>query len=107
MLAGAIAQASALIGEGQALDAITLLVTAKQFYPWSADVDGALAVAFLAHGDRGGFLHAITTTLALAPQQAASWLVLADTLGATPDHADEASLSRSIAEILHTSRQPT
>jgi len=107
MLAGAIAQATALIGQGQALDAVTLLVTAKRFYPWSADVDGALAVALLAHGDRGGFLHAITTTLILAPQQGQSWLVLAETLGAMPDRADEASLSRSIAEILHTAQQST
>jgi hypothetical protein len=107
MLAGAIAQATALIGQGRALDAITLLVAAKQFYPWSADVDGALAVALLAHGDRDAFLRAITTTLALAPQHGQSWLVLADALGTMPDHADEAGLSRSIAEILGTARQPS
>ncbi|HEU5333027.1 MAG TPA: hypothetical protein VFU73_09690 [Actinocrinis sp.] len=107
MLAGAIAQATALIGQGEALDAITLLMTAKQFYPWSADVDGALAVALLAHGDRDAFLHAITTTLALAPQHGQSWLVLADTLGVMAEHADEANLSRSIAEILTTAHQPS
>ena len=105
MLAGAMVQATALIEQGEPLDAITLLVTAKQFYPWSADVDGALAVALLAHGDRGAFLHAITTTLALTPQHGQSWLVLADALGATPDHADEANLGHSIAEILGADRR--
>jgi len=107
MLAGAIAQATTLIGQGEALDAITLLLTAKQFYPWSADVDGALAVALLAHGDGDAFLHTIATTLARAPQHGQSWLVLADGLGAMPGHADEASLSRSIAEILSTAHRPT